>query len=48
MTAAPEKPEPQRAGSWHESLATVLVVALATIILTSPCWGLALIWAVAK
>lgn len=40
--------EPRRSVKWHESLATVLIVAIFAVIVTSPCWGIALLKVAAK
>jgi len=35
--------EPPRSRAWHESLAEVLGLLVIAAVLTSPCWGIALI-----
>lgn len=42
------EPSEKRDGPWHESVAAVLIVLVIGAIVTSPCWGFALMLAVTR
>lgn len=37
------EPERTTPAKWHESIATVFIVLIGAVVVTSPCWGLALL-----